>query len=133
MSDPNTWAKATVQNNWGSQITNVFLYHRYDEDHFDQGHWDNIDNGSEGSSFNVGYWTGLWRTGKDYWLVEFTADDGTWTCKPNFYCYLTEDDKDKLVVCSVQKESLKVAPPESSNCSVSLYRIARSAEQVAAR
>ena len=73
MSDPNTWAKATVVNDWGGQITNVYLDHRYDEDHFDKGHWNFIDNGRQGEpTFDVGYWTGFLRTGKDYWVIRFT-------------------------------------------------------------
>jgi hypothetical protein len=133
MSDPNTWASATVVNEWGSQITDVYLDHRYDEDHFDKGHWNFIDNGKQGDpSFAVGYWTGFLRTGKDYWVVRFTdSKGGVWTNKPNFYCFLTADDANKLVKCRVKDQTLYIEPASSSSCSVALYRIGMGAQAAA--
>lgn len=124
MSKPNTWTKATVKNDWGSSITNVQLSHRYDTDHYDIHSWDLIDNQKSGSIFKVGYWTGTARTGVDYWLISFEADEKTWTCKGSFYCYLTDDDKSGTVECRVYKDGnkgkMEVICPKSSNCTVSL-------------
>ncbi len=63
MSEPNTWAKATVKNDWGSTISRVELHHRYDHDHFDDNAWTSIAPGATGGSFDIGYWTGFLRTG----------------------------------------------------------------------
>ena len=54
MSTPNTWAKATVRNDWGGAISNVQLKHRYDNDHFDEKSWEFIADQSQGDSFDVG-------------------------------------------------------------------------------
>lgn len=90
MSNPNSWATATVKNDWGSPISMVTLKHRYDTDHYDKKSWERLDNGETGESFGVGFWTGAFRTGKDYWKIIFEADGVLWTCKDNFYCFLTE-------------------------------------------
>jgi Up-Regulated in long-lived daf-2 len=125
MSDPNTHATAAVKNSWGSGITEVMLHHRYDEDHFDNGSWNFINNGDSGSPpLSVGYNTGTFRTGKDYWSISFKDDKGaTWQNKPNFYCFLTKDDANQLVVCEVKDEKLYIKPAKSSSCTVSLYRV----------
>ena len=124
MSKPNSWAKAEVKNYWGGKITNIQLIHRYDNDHFDSHSWEYLDNGITSSSFDVGFWTGLGRTGKDYWLIKFEADGKIWTCKDNFSCFLTSDDKDKIVSCHIYKEGekgkMEVICPVSGTCTVSL-------------
>jgi hypothetical protein len=127
MSDPNTWAKATVKNSWGSEISKIVLHHRYDEDHFDNGSWEFLNDGETASPpVSVGYWTGFMRAGRDYWSISFVDSNGrTWQNKPNFYCFLTEGDAGKLVTCEVKgdSEKLEVIPGESSSCTVSLYRV----------
>ena len=121
---PNTWAKAAVKNDWGSEISNVELHHRYDNDHKDDGSWDSIENGQTGETFDVGYWTGFLRTGYDYWLVKFEADGKSWTCKDNFYCFLTGDDQGGTIVCRVYKDGgegkMEVKCPQSSSATVGL-------------
>jgi hypothetical protein len=124
MGTPNTWARATVKNDWGSEISIINLKHRYDNDHYDEHSWPSIDQGASGESFKVGYWTGFGRTGKDYWLITFEADGKLWSCKDNFYCFLTSDDENMEVVCRVYQENgngkMEVMCPGSSNCTVSL-------------
>jgi len=124
MSSPNSWAKATVQNEWGMTISIVNLKHRYDKDHYDENSWTSIENGQSGEPFDVGFWTGFGRTGRDYWKISFEADGKIWTCKDNFYCSLKENDKNGLVKCRVYKDGnqgkMEVVCPTSSNCTVSL-------------
>lgn len=124
MSNPNTWANVLVVNAFGSKIFNVELKHRYDTDHYDQGSWGVIENGAQSSSFKVGYWTGFGRTGKDYWKIQFEAGGQVWSCKTNFYCFLTGDDANKTVKIRVYKDGssgkMEVQCPGSSNCTVSL-------------
>lgn len=124
MSTPNSWAKANVKNDFGEKIFNVTLNHRYDSDHYDNESWDSLDNGETSSDFSVGYWTGFGRTGKDYWFIQFEAGGRIWTCKDNFYCYLTADDKNKAVTCRVYKDGsdgkMEIICPRSSNCTASL-------------
>jgi glycerophosphoryl diester phosphodiesterase len=122
---PNTWAMATVKNDWGSRISNVTLNHRYDNDHYDVGSWSSLAQGETARpTFKVGYWTGFGRTGYDYWLPQFEADGKIWTCKENFYCFLTDADKNKTVVCRVYKDGdkgkMEVQCPGSSHCTVTL-------------
>jgi hypothetical protein len=124
MDTPNSWAKATVKNDWGSVISNVELHHRYDTKHFDDKSWASLSDREQGDTFNVGYWTGFGRTGYDYWLIKFEADGKIWTCKDNFYCFLTDDDIGGTVICRVYKKGdagkMDVICPESSNATVSL-------------
>jgi hypothetical protein len=107
MSKPNSWAKVAVKNDWGGKITNIQLNHRYSNDHFDSHHWKYLDADTISSLYNVGFWTGFGRTGKDYWMIKFEADGKIRTCKDNFYCFLTSDDKDKKTTCRVYKDGEK--------------------------
>lgn len=122
MSTPNTWAKAAVKNDFGTEIHNVTLKHRYDNDHYDKGSWDAIPSGEESSAISVGYWTGFLRTGKDYWWISFEALGKIWTCKSNFYCFLREDDDYVRIIVSRDGDNAKmyVDCPVSGDCTVSL-------------
>ena len=124
MSGPNTWAKAVVKNETGTMIFNVTLKHRYDTDHYDQGRWGTIANGRESSAIEVGYWTGFGRTGYDYWWIKFEAFGKVWTCKTNFYCFLTPADAGKVVPLRVYMDGdngkMDVETPGSRGCTVSL-------------
>ncbi len=125
MSEPNTWAMATVKNNWGTVIKNVKLKHRYEQDYIHEQKWPVMNHGQSGVSFRVEYETGFLSTGYDYWLVEFEADGKLWTCKDNFYCFLTSDDAEGKVICRVDKKGdageMKVICPKSSSAIVSLF------------
>lgn len=112
-----------IENNTGQPITNIKYSHRYDSDVFNSGEAGAIESNQ---SYLIGvatYWTGFGRTGYDYWWVEFNRDDKTYTCKANFYCYLTSDDADsgKPVTLILNTDSMEVVPPVSSNCTVRLY------------
>lgn len=123
-ADPNTWAKAVVKNNWGSDIKVVSFQHRYDRDHYDSRQWDIIPNGTKTEPVKVGYWTGFGRTGYDYWFISFVADGKVWFCKENFYCFLTKKDANQTVVLTVYRDGnqgkMKVDCPKSSDCTVAL-------------
>jgi hypothetical protein len=125
-SEPNTWAYASVQNDWGKPIDAVYLWHRYDTDHYDAGNWVGLGKGEDSPSIRVGYWTGLFRTGYDYWRISFEVDGVIWTCKDDFYCFLKYDDAERQVRCRVYREGnegkMEVRCPVSTNCTVSLTR-----------
>ncbi len=120
----NTWTTATVKNDFGIPIYNVRLQHRYDNDHYDRETWPVLNNGEQGKSFKIGYWTGFGRTGKDYWHITFEADGQLWYCKDNFYCFLRSSDSKGTVVCRIYRENGKpkmyVDCPHSSDCKVAL-------------
>jgi hypothetical protein len=125
MSGPNSWLPVELKNDWGSEITDVTLNHRYDTDHYDNHTWGKIETGGKEGGMQAGFWTGFLRTGKDYWNVQFRADGHNWTCKDNFYCFLTSDDADsgQPVVLTISKDNLNVAPPKSSHCDVTLNQV----------
>ncbi len=123
MSGPNTWAKATVVNNTGTEIKNVELRHRYDTDHYDNKSWEKLSAGEEGEPFAVGYWTGAFRTGKDYWWVRFEEAGNVRICKENFYCFLKSEDANQIVKCEVTLDKMIVHCPKSSSCQVSLQQV----------
>ena len=125
MSDPNAWSPVVVKNSWGSEMTNVQVSHRYDSDHYDHHTWNAIRSGDEVGGMQAGYWTGFGRTGKDYWHITFQSDGHVWTCKDNFYCFLTSADakSGKAVVLEIKKTEMDVVPPESSGCYVSLNQV----------
>lgn len=124
MSEPNSWATAYVRNNWGEEISNITLKHRYDNDHYDSKFWDYISSASQSDGLPVGFWTGFGRTGKDYWHISFEADGVIWTCKENFYCFLRAKDINGDVICRLYKDGnngkMDIICPKSSNCTVSL-------------
>jgi hypothetical protein len=131
-ADPNTWAKAVVRNDWGGRIANVQFRHRYDNDHMDHGEWRWLDNGASSEAIDVGYWTGFGRTGYDYWWVQFEAGCFTFTCKDDFYCFLTRDDEGQMVRCRVYIDGkdvkMNVGCPRSSACTVTLSKNVRKSE-----
>ena len=120
MSTPNSWCPVEVVNNTGVDITAVTLKHRYDTDHYDEKTWPQIKSGATAGGLNVGFWTGPLRTGYDYWQIFFSWAGASYTCKDNFYCFLTKDDVGGLVRIELTLSNMKVVPPKSSYCNVSL-------------
>ena len=120
MSTPNSWCPVEVINNTGADITAVTLKHRYDTDHYDEKTWPQIQSGATAGGLRVGFWTGPFRTGKDYWQILFSYSGANYTCKDNFYCFLTKDDVGGLVRIELTFSEMKVVPPRSSNCTVAL-------------
>ena len=129
--DPNTWASVAVKNDFGTMIFNVKVNHRYDFDHIDLQSWDYIEKGTSSTLFDVGYWTGPLRTGKDYWWIQFEAYGKIWNCKGDFYCFLTGDDAKgddakKVVYLRIYRDGnnakMEVQCPGSANCTVPLIR-----------
>jgi hypothetical protein len=122
---PNTWASAVFKNSFGTAITQVRFQHRYDLDHFDSLQLPILREDTTTDPISVGYWTGLLRTGRDYWFVSFVADGQLWFCKDNFYCFLTPEDAGGTVVCEVSRDGdgarMRVDCPRSSDCTVSLH------------
>jgi hypothetical protein len=117
---PNSWCPVEVVNNTGVDITAVKLKHRYDHDHFDEKNWLQIKKGETVGGFHVGFWTGPGRTGYDYWQIFFSWAGADYTCKDNFYCFLTINDVGGLVRIELTLLNMKVVPPRSSHCNVSL-------------
>lgn len=70
------------------------------------------------------FWTGFFRVGYDYWYVQFKIGGDTYNCKSNFYCYLTSADADVsgAVEAKITKSEMKITPPVSSSCKVSLHK-----------
>lgn len=120
MSTPNSWCPVEVVNNTGVDITAVTLKHRYDNDHCDKKTWSQIRSGATAGGLEVGFWTGFLRTGKDYWQIFFSWSGASYTCKDNFYCFLTKDDVGGLVRIELTLSNMQVVPPTSSSCNVSL-------------
>ena len=120
MSTPNSWCPVEVVNNTGVDITEVTLNHRYDTDHYDKKTWPQIPSGGIATGLTVGFWTGAFRTGKDYWQISFSYSGSTYTCKGDFYCFLTKDDVDRLVRVELTFSEMKVVPPRSSSCTVAV-------------
>ncbi|MDJ1135128.1 hypothetical protein [Streptomyces iconiensis] len=123
MAEPNSWSPVQVVNRWGGTLYEVAVGHRYDEDHYDNHSFGTMENGQNKGGMSAGYWTGFGRTGKDYWHVSFRSDDGRWSCKENFYCFLTSDDVNHTVTLTITRGNLNVKPPSSSPCDVSLWRV----------
>jgi hypothetical protein len=118
---PNSHAQVQVKNCFGKPITNIKLSHRYDHDHYDSPlKVDILAHGKSSDFAQVGFWTGFLRTGKDYWHVVFDCNGREYSCKDNFYCFLTKDDKNGKVICELHKDKMVVRPPKSSNATVSL-------------
>ena len=114
----------SVINETDSEISNLDYQHRYDSDVYNLGHLDQLAPGDEKVVGEATFWTGFGRTGYDYWWVQFDRDGKRYTCKSNFYCYLTSSDADHLslgVKLILTKDKMVVRPPVSSSCSVSLY------------
>lgn len=125
MSNPSNWLPVVVRNQWGGTISSLTANHRYDRDHYDNDSWETLENGHDATGMQAGFWTGFLRTGKDYWNVVFRADGQNWTCKDDFYCFLTSEDAESggPVILTISKNNLHVAPPKSSSCDVELHQV----------
>jgi hypothetical protein len=112
-----------VKNNTGETITAIQYRHRYDEDVYNDGDLSVLDKGATSPIGSATYWTDFLRTGKDYWWIQFNKGGTLYTCKANFYCYLTSGDADNggSVILELSSDKMKVIPPVSSSCSVRLY------------
>lgn len=120
MSTPNSWCPVEVANLIELDITSVHLSHRYDNDHHDERTWPTIAAGGVSDTLNVGFWTGFGRTGKDYWHISFTCGGATYSCKDNFYCFLTRHDVGHRVRVEVALDCMRIRCPASSSAEVSL-------------
>jgi hypothetical protein len=118
---------AVVVNNWDRNgLRGVTFRHRYrnDPDNEQKRTWDNLPYGVISSpALDVIYYTGAF-TGFDYWWVEFTDSNGQrWTCKDNFYCYLTSDDDGTTVTFSLNGSSERMEiTMNSGGCYVTVYK-----------
>lgn len=110
-----------VQNNTGEVLSNVHYLHRYDSDIYERGSLDILDHDQSNIIGSATYWTGFGRSGYDYWWIEFTRAGTKYTCKANFYCYLTSDDAAGKVTLILSTDTMQVVPYSSSSCKVSLY------------
>lgn len=113
-----------IENLTGEIISSIKYLHRYDEDVYNQGNLDLLGIGNTSQIGVATYWTGFLRTGYDYWWIQFTRDGEIYTCKANFYCYLTSDDAESKadVILQIRKDEMEVCPPKSSHCKVRIYK-----------
>jgi len=120
---PNSWSDVYIKNEWGSPITKVEFLHRYESDRYDTKSFELIDSDQRVFAIEAGYWTGIGRVGKDYWWIKFKDDQKTWTCKANFFCYLTAKDakSDRPVEIVIKRNKMEVSPPVSGSDYVTLY------------
>jgi Up-Regulated in long-lived daf-2 len=118
-------AYCVVVNQWGEQITQVTLRHRYQNDpNFTEEHtWPSLNQGEQSSPpLKVTYQTGF-GAGRDYWWTQFTDAQGfIWTCKQNFYCNLkSEDDGQTIYFFLNGNDENMYIQMISPGCWVSLY------------
>jgi hypothetical protein len=118
---------AVVVNNWDRNgISNVTLRHRYRNSPNDEQKrtWTSLGFGAISSPpLDVIYYTGF-GTGFDYWWIEFTDSAGqAWTCKGNFYCYLTASDDGTTVTFTLNgaSEEMNIVM-NSGSCYVTVYK-----------
>ncbi|MEG4854955.1 hypothetical protein QUB10_29220 [Microcoleus sp. B5-D4] len=116
-----------VINNWDKEgITNVTLRHRYrnDPNQEQSRTWPSLGFGGISlTDLDIIYYTGV-GTGYDYWWIQFTDSTGqVWTCKDNFYCYLTADDDGTKVLFALNGAAEQMDITMSSGgCYVSVYK-----------
>ncbi|WP_437313091.1 hypothetical protein [Sorangium sp. So ce385] len=118
-------ASCVVVNNWGEQLTNVTLRHRYrnNPEHQQEMTWPSLSTGAISTALRVQYWTGI-GTGFDYWWIQFEDARGKiWSCKQNFYCSLESEDGGHTIYffLSGAAEEMQIQMI-SSGCEVSLYQ-----------
>jgi hypothetical protein len=118
---------AVVVNNWDKNgVTQVTLRHRYRNDPSQQQArtWSTLDfGGISQPPLDIIYYTGAF-TGFDYWWIQFTDSSGqVWTCKDNFYCYLTADDDRTTVAFTLNGAAEEmIITMNSGGCEVSVYK-----------
>ncbi|MFK8186393.1 MAG: hypothetical protein AB8B99_23705 [Phormidesmis sp.] len=123
MSTPNSSLPVQLINYTGLDISNVVLKHRYDKDHFDEMKWTMLKDGDTATGLQAKFWTGAFRTGKDYWQILFEYNGATFTCKDNFYCFLTKKDAAKangVVTITLTLSEMLVKPPVSKSDHVTI-------------
>ncbi|MER6669711.1 hypothetical protein ABT256_34490 [Amycolatopsis japonica] len=74
-----------------------------------------LDNHQRVPVFTSYYETGA-GTSFDYWYIDFTDGEDTYTVPSNFYCSLTKFDEGMNVELSFDLELFYVNPPQSSSC-----------------
>jgi len=118
-------AEVKLTNQTGEPITNVSYMHRYDHDVKNLGSLTVLEAGATAKIGIATYWTGFGRTGLDFWWIQFERGDSVYTCKDDFYCYLTAGDAKNggPVILMVTSSNMNVAPPVSSACSVKLHSL----------
>lgn len=109
-----------VENHTGEDLTDVHYAHRYDNDVHEVSMLSILESEKLNIIGKATFWTGFLCTGYDYWWVKFTRNNEIYTCKGNFYCYLTKDDADGRVVLKLYKDKMEVHPYASGSCTVSL-------------
>lgn len=118
---------AVVVNNWDRKgITQVTLRHRYRNSPSEeqQRTWSSLGFGAlSDPPLDVIYYTGAF-TGYDYWWIQFTDSSGqVWTCKDNFYCYLTADDDGTTLTFTLNGAAEEmIITMNSGGCQVSVNK-----------
>lgn len=126
--------EVVLENATGDPITDINFLHRYDNDINNTGYLTLLSVSESKKICMADFWTGWLRTGYDYWWIEFKRSGKKYTCKANFYCYLTLEDanSDDPVRVKVEQEYMYVCPPKSSSCWVKLMVKSDLTEEVTA-
>jgi hypothetical protein len=122
----NTNATITLTNNF-SGAANVTLTHEYSDEGLYSNRWLNIPPGTSGNSrWQVGYNTGLFRYGKDYWSIQVEVQSGeqsgVWRSN-TFQCTLKSEDANQVVQVAVAPSGMQITKP-SGNWQQPLQKIA---------
>lgn len=112
-----------LQNDWGVDLFSATIRHRRSNDPNKQEEmsFNNVTAGSKVGPMPITYTTGA-GSPFDYWWIKFQLANGaTYTCKNNFYCYISSsDDGTVLLRIDGADKNMYVSFSSSSGCYVGL-------------
>jgi hypothetical protein len=121
----------TFENGWGINLFTVTIRHRQGNsyDRQEERTYEHVQPGETVGPMAIKYTTGV-GSPFDYWWIKIQAENGsTYTCKDNFYCYISSDDDGKVKLrADGASRNLYVTFSKSSGCSVSLSGVPGAAE-----
>lgn len=113
----------TFENGWGVNLYSVTIRHRQSNsyDKQEEQTFMNVAPGETVGPMPIKYTTGV-GSPFDYWWVKLQESNGTtYTCKDNFYCYISSSDDGKVKLrADGAGQKLYVSFSSSSGCTVSL-------------
>lgn len=113
----------TFENGWGVHLYSVTIRHRRGNsyDRQEEQTFMNVEPGEVVGPMAITYTTGA-GSPFDYWWVKLQVPNGsTYSCKDNFYCYISSSDDGKVKLrADGATQKLYVSFSNSSGCTVSL-------------